>query len=110
MRSRYTAFVLADEDHLFRSWHPRTRPAPPYADPGIDWCGLQILEVEGGVLPAVPGRTLKGVIIAGAIMLILLIGFTRLYLGAHWFSDVIAGGMVGTATSLITAELLFRDL
>lgn len=48
MRSRYTAFVLADEDHLVRSWHPRTRPAPPYADPSLDWCGLQILEVEGG--------------------------------------------------------------
>lgn len=48
MRSRYTAFVLSDEDHLVRTWHPRTRPAPPYADPGIDWCGLQIVEVEAG--------------------------------------------------------------
>lgn len=29
MRSRYTAFALRDEDYLFRTWHPRTRPAPP---------------------------------------------------------------------------------
>ncbi|MHB0828541.1 MAG: YchJ family protein [Schaalia turicensis] len=28
MRSRYSAFVLGNENHLFRSWHPRTRPAP----------------------------------------------------------------------------------
>ena len=25
MRSRYTAYVLGDGDHLFRTWHPRTR-------------------------------------------------------------------------------------
>ena len=27
MRSRYTAFVLEDEAHLLRSWHPAVRPA-----------------------------------------------------------------------------------
>src|SRR6188474_3543469 len=26
MRSRYTAFALGIEDHVFRTWHPRTRP------------------------------------------------------------------------------------
>ena len=33
MRSRYTAYVRGDDDHLFRSWHPRTRPSPPYSRP-----------------------------------------------------------------------------
>lgn len=27
MRSRYTAYVLRDEDYLRRTWHPSTRPA-----------------------------------------------------------------------------------
>lgn len=48
MRSRYTAFVLHDEDHLFRTWHPRTRPAGPYGDPATTWTGLTIEETVGG--------------------------------------------------------------
>lgn len=48
MRSRYTAFALRDSDHLFRTWHPRTRPAVVTADPGTRWTGLRILRVEDG--------------------------------------------------------------
>ncbi len=49
MRSRYTAFAVGNEDYLFRTWHPRTRPQPPYFDPAISWCGLTIVEVVDGV-------------------------------------------------------------
>lgn len=48
MRSRYSAFVLGDEDHLFRSWHPRTRPPGPYCHPGTQWLGLRIESTAGG--------------------------------------------------------------
>ncbi|WP_052450464.1 YchJ family protein [Actinomyces polynesiensis] len=48
MRSRYSAFVRGDEDHLFRTWHPRTRPPGPYAAPDITWTGLQVLRTSGG--------------------------------------------------------------
>lgn len=48
MRSRYTAFVLGDEDHLFRTWHPCTRPAGPYGDPATTWTGLSIEDTVGG--------------------------------------------------------------
>lgn len=48
MRSRYAAFVVGDEDHLFRTWHPRTRPEGPYCHPGTRWTGLTILETVGG--------------------------------------------------------------
>ena len=51
MRSRYTAFALRDEDYLFRTWHPRTRPAPPYWVKGTQWTGLTILGAEAGGLP-----------------------------------------------------------
>ena len=49
MRSRYTAFVVGDEDYLFRTWHPRTRPEGPYCHPGTQWTGLTIHETVDGV-------------------------------------------------------------
>lgn len=45
MRSRYTAYVLGDADHLFRTWHPRTRPDDTAPDPTTRWTGLEIVEV-----------------------------------------------------------------
>lgn len=48
MRSRYTAYALADGDHLFRTWHPRTRPEHVDPDPWVRWVSLQILRVEAG--------------------------------------------------------------
>ncbi|WP_022868875.1 YchJ family protein [Schaalia vaccimaxillae] len=48
MRSRYSAFATGNEDHLFRSWHPRTRPAAPFVSPVTQWLGLRIIKVDGG--------------------------------------------------------------
>ena len=47
MRSRYTAYVLGDREHLWRTWDPRTRPAEPYLGEQ-SWTGLQVGEVLGG--------------------------------------------------------------
>jgi SEC-C motif-containing protein len=48
MRSRYTAFVLALEDYLLKTWHPNTRPATLNLaeDPPTKWLGLQIKRTE----------------------------------------------------------------
>lgn len=43
MRSRYAAHVVGDADHLFRTWHPRTRPHDVTPDPGVRWTGLEVL-------------------------------------------------------------------
>jgi SEC-C motif-containing protein len=48
MRSRYTAYALGDVDHLFRSWHPATRPDGLAEVPGLEWLGLEILDVADG--------------------------------------------------------------
>ncbi|MDZ4350383.1 MAG: YchJ family metal-binding protein [Xanthomonadaceae bacterium] len=43
MRSRYSAYVLADTDYLLATWHPATRPDRLDADPpGLAWLGLDI--------------------------------------------------------------------
>jgi len=44
MRSRYTAFVLADEAYLLATWHPSTRPAEAKPEPGTKWLGLEVRE------------------------------------------------------------------
>ncbi len=48
MRSRYTAYALHRHDHVFRTWHPRTRPDEVATDPSLSWEGLTVLEVADG--------------------------------------------------------------
>ncbi len=48
MRSRYSAFVVGDVDHLLRSWHPRTRPQELSLPRGVIWLGLEVGRVTGG--------------------------------------------------------------
>lgn len=63
MRSRYSAFATGDADHLFRTWHPRTRPDDADVDPAMRWTGLRVLAAEDEVVefeasydgPAGPG-------------------------------------------------------
>jgi SEC-C motif-containing protein len=50
MRSRYTAYALRRHDHVFRTWHPRTRPADVAPDASLTWTGLTVLGTsDGGV-------------------------------------------------------------
>lgn len=47
MRSRYAAYAVGDLDHVFRTWHPRTRPddlADTSAGPdaAVTWTGLTV--------------------------------------------------------------------
>lgn len=47
MRSRYTAYAVGDGDHLFRTWHPSTRPPEIDLDGSLEWLGLDVVEVSG---------------------------------------------------------------
>lgn len=49
---------------------------------------------------AFPKRRLKAFVLGAAILTALLIGLTRVYLGAHWASDVIAGWCAGAAWAM----------
>lgn len=48
MRSRYTAYALGDVDHLFRTWHPATRPDELDQLAPMEWTRLEILDVVAG--------------------------------------------------------------
>jgi undecaprenyl-diphosphatase len=52
-------------------------------------------------------RTIGIVVLAGLIVLILLIGTSRVYLGVHWPSDVIGGYLIGGV--LLTALIWFHQ-
>lgn len=56
MRSRYTAFVKHDADHLFRTWHPRTRPSEVTVSPMISWHGLEIVGTVAGLAADTDGE------------------------------------------------------
>lgn len=48
MRSRYAAYARGRSDYVFRTWHPRTRPADVTPTPGLGWTGLEVLVTEAG--------------------------------------------------------------
>jgi SEC-C motif-containing protein len=61
MRSRYAAFAVGDVDHLFRTWHPRTRPTEIEPDPDLVWTGLEIVDTSEDEVEFVASYTRDGV-------------------------------------------------
>jgi SEC-C motif-containing protein len=50
MRSRFSAFAVADAGYLLRTWHPSTRPADLELGADHRWTRLQILGTDRGGL------------------------------------------------------------
>ena len=48
-----------------------------------------------------PDRRAKGYLLSVAMLLTLLVGASRVYLGVHWPSDVLAGWCVGSAWAML---------
>ena len=46
MRSRYTAYVIGNEDYLKASWHPSTCPTDQLTDASIKWLELKLRAAE----------------------------------------------------------------
>ncbi|MEU8888586.1 phosphatase PAP2 family protein [Streptomyces sp. NPDC048442] len=51
-----------------------------------------------------PRAARTGLLVAGMVSVV-GVGFTRLYLGVHWFSDVLGGWLLGVAVVLFSAAL-----
>lgn len=48
MRSRFTAYYYGNAEHLWRTWHPRTRPREVTLDQGVQWVELRVNEARDG--------------------------------------------------------------
>jgi undecaprenyl-diphosphatase len=55
-----------------------------------------------------PGARLKALVLGGAILLTILVGFSRVYLGVHWPTDVLAGWCLGAAWAALWWLVLRR--
>ena len=52
------------------------------------------------VSQVVPGRATRAYVLAVAVLLTGVVGISRVYLGVHWPSDVLAGWSIGTCWAL----------
>ncbi len=50
MRSRFSAFAVADASYLLATWHRSTRPPDLDLDPATRWTRLDIVDVSDGGL------------------------------------------------------------
>lgn len=48
MCARYSAYVAHEADYLWMTWHPRRRPDIVTFDPGVEWTGLEVVDVVDG--------------------------------------------------------------
>lgn len=50
----------------------------------------------------------KSIILPLLLLLVFLMGMTRVYLGEHWLSDVLGGGLLGLATGFFASALVVK--
>ena len=63
----------------------------------------------GAVLARIaPNRRLQIFAIAGAVFLTVIVGLSRLYMGVHYPSDVLAGWCLGAAWAMLCSTIAFK--
>jgi undecaprenyl-diphosphatase len=78
-------------------------PSGHSADASIVYLLLAVLAVD-----CVPRRSAGRGLAAAAFALVLLVGLSRVYLGVHWPTDVLAGWAFGAAWAFISAPVVTR--
>jgi undecaprenyl-diphosphatase len=90
------------------------RVRPDFAEGGVRYeslsfpsghsSGIATLVTAGLILawPLLAARARRWLLAVG-VLLVVLVGLTRIWLGVHYLSDVVAGWALGTSWSLLTA-------
>jgi len=60
------------------------------------------------IAPGQPNRSLKALVLSAAILITILVGFSRVYLGVHWPTDVLASWCLGAAWAALWWLVLLR--
>lgn len=93
------------------------RPRPDFIAPSVDVASASFpsshamlaavlyLLLAGIASREIADRRPAIVLMTSAAILVFVIGVTRVYLGAHWPSDVLAGWLLGTAAALASWQL-----
>jgi len=68
--------------------------------------GLVVATAAGSAVSLGRGRRIAAWVGVGSV--VVLVGISRLYLAAHWLTDVLAGWALGTAWTLAVAHLATR--
>lgn len=93
------------------------RPRPPAAQSLVTPMGWSFPSGHAvnaaaayGLLASVMARSRRRPgVWAAAALIVAIVAYTRLYLGVHWLSDVVAGIVLGGAWVLITARVMRRS-
>lgn len=80
--------LMAEASHSFPSGHA--------ANSAIVYLTLATL-----LFPVMPDRRLRAFVIAVALLLTFMVGVSRVYLGVHWPSDVLAGWTFGASWAVL---------
>ncbi|HEV7158181.1 MAG TPA: phosphatase PAP2 family protein [Caulobacteraceae bacterium] len=66
------------------------------------------LTLAAVVAAGAESRRVKAWLLGSAILLVIAIGVTRVFLGVHWPTDVLAGWALGSAIALVASYALLR--
>ena len=92
-RPQYNGFFATEDSYSFPSGHALS------AIVGYGMLAYVLVLV-------LPTRLLRSAAIIVCTLVALAIGFSRIYLGVHWFSDVMAGYALGFAWLLLAVSLI----